>query len=279
MQFYPPSGVFETIMQNTYPENELGESNAPDSPQPGGPAPILWRGRDVALITAGIILIFVLGIGALNLFFSTSDLSGLSNSSMIRLSASLGALETVALVGSVYFLGIRRRRLDWASAGLRPLSNQWLLIALLVGVIAIPLSGLIAAGVQSLLGLPEENPQLPFLAPGNSFSWFGAVSMLLLAGILAPFAEELFFRAVIYRWLRDQWGMWPAILVSSLVFGIVHVDPAVGAAAAVLGVLLAWIYERSDSLWAPVVVHILNNAVKILVLYAALATGGLSPGG
>jgi membrane protease YdiL (CAAX protease family) len=266
-------------MQDIFDDQGYGETGSPVEPQPGTTPPVLWRGRDVALIIVGVVLVFILGFGALTLFLGPAEFNGLSDSSMIRVSAGLGALETVALVGSVYFLGIRRRGLDWASAGLRAISNNWLVVALLAGLVAIPLTGLIAAGVQTILGIPEVNPQLPFLAPGNSFSWFGAISMLLLAGILAPFGEELFFRAVIYRWLRDQWGIWPAILASSLVFGIVHVDPAVGAAAAVLGVILAWIYERSDSLWAPVLIHVLNNAVKIVVLYAALATGGLSPGG
>jgi membrane protease YdiL (CAAX protease family) len=37
--------------------------------------------------------------------------------------------------------------------------------------------------------------------------------------------------------------------------------------------VLAWTYEKSESLWTPVVIHILNNAAKILLLYLLLATG------
>jgi membrane protease YdiL (CAAX protease family) len=126
--------------------------------------------------------------------------------------------------------------------------------------------------IQLIMGMPIENPQLPFLAP-QGFSWFGAISMFILAGLVAPFAEELYFRGVFYQWLRQRWGVWPGILVSSLVFGIVHGELSVAGAAFVLGLILAWIYEQSGSLWIAILVHAINNSFKVLALYLFLALG------
>jgi membrane protease YdiL (CAAX protease family) len=149
---------------------------------------------------------------------------------------------------------------------------SWMLIGLAFGLVLTPLSGLIMLGLQILLGLPLENPQLPFLAP-EGFSWFGLASMFLLGGVVVPFAEELYFRGVLYRWLHGRWGLWPGALVSSLVFGAVHGDVPIAGAAFSLGVVLAWIYERSQSLWPAVLIHITNNVIKILALYIFLAFG------
>jgi membrane protease YdiL (CAAX protease family) len=234
-----------------------------------------WRFRDVVLISFGALAIFILGIGALRLLtdlLQTSLTTG--GEPTIYLTAGMGALEGLALIGSVFLLGLMRRQISWSEVGLKPISDSWLLRSLLLGFVAIPLAGLIAALVQSLLGQPLINSQNEFLAPAG-FSWFGLVSMLLLGGLVAPFAEELFFRGVIYAWLREHWGVIPSVLVSGLIFGMVHVEPSVAAAAFVLGVLLAWVYESSNSLWSAVIIHAINNSVKIILLYAVLASGNV----
>jgi len=190
--------------------------------------------------------------------------------STIWMSIALGILETTALVGGVYFLGLRRHRLPWSVLGLRTTSGNWLLTSIIISILVIPVAGLIALLIQLGLGMPLENPQLEFLAP-EGFTWFSAISMLLVGGLLAPVAEEVYFRGVLYQWLRHRWGTWIGILISALIFGIVHGDYAISGAAFVLGIILAWIYERSQSLWTSIIIHVLNNSAKIVIIYLMLA--------
>lgn len=233
----------------------------------------LWNWTDILWIVAGILVIFVLGLLGLN-FYTLMTGQPLMNDQgpTIEMSVMLTALEAVALVGAVYFLGLRRKKLSWSAVGLHNPGQPWLTYAVLFGLVVIPGSGLIAILVQQLLGLPAENPQLPFLAPGG-YSTFGAVGMFIFGGLLVPFAEELLFRAVLYLWLRQRFGFWTGILISSAVFGIMHGEISVGVAAFFLGLVLAWTYEKSGSLWSPVIIHVINNAAKILLLYILLATG------
>lgn len=243
------------------------QSIVPDPPAP------TWKWTDVAAILGGIVLIFALGLLAANLYFSLSGQPFLGEEGItIELSVALTALEAIALIGGVYLLGLRRKGLPWSAVGVQPPRPRWNNYALLIGLVVIPLSGLIAILVQQLLGLPAENPQLPFLAPGG-YSTFGAIGMFIFGGVIVPFAEELFFRGVLYLWLRQRFGYWPALLVSSILFGALHGEISIGVAAAVLGMVLAWAYERSQSLWPPVIIHVVNNAAKILLLYLLLATG------
>jgi membrane protease YdiL (CAAX protease family) len=258
------------------PQFDDFNTNPPTTPQPEHTT---WHFGDILIISIGIVIIFVLGIAGLRLLAQFNLVSStLTGQDAIVLSASLGALEAVGLIGSIYLFGLRRRHLPWSAVGIRPLSDRWRMIAIALGVVVIPASGLIAGLIQLALGQPLNNPQLPFLAP-NGFSWFGAISMFLLGGIAAPIGEELFFRGIFYQWLRDRWGIWAGIIISGLIFGALHGEPSVAGAAAVLGMLLAWVYEHSQSLWAPVLIHVINNSAKIILLYAMLANGSLLTGG
>jgi hypothetical protein len=233
----------------------------------------IWSWTDVLLMLAGIVLIFMLGLLSVNLYaVLTGQVMTTDQGPTIALSVGLTALEAVALIGSVYLLGLRRKKYTWDAVSLHNPGTRWLTYAVLISLVIIPGSGLIAILVQQLLGLPPGNPQLPFLAPGG-YTTFGAIGMFVFGGVVVPFAEELFFRGVLYLWLRQRFGVWAGLLISSILFGILHGEISVGVAAAALGMVLAWTYEKSGSLWTPVIIHILNNAAKILILYLLLATG------
>ena len=238
-----------------------------------------WRFWDLVLIGLAAGVIFVLGLLALRFIPGVweSMVSG-TGGNTILLSALMAALEGIALIGGVWLAGLKRRRLSWSAVGVRQMSLTWWAIAGGIGLAIIPLSALIVAILQLIIGGEFKNPQIPFLAP-EGFSWSGLISMLILVGLVAPFAEELVFRGVFYKWLRDRWGVWVGVFISALVFGAAHVVPSVAAVAFVLGLILAYSYERSGSLWAPVLIHVINNAVKVLALYALLGSGLIPPGG
>lgn len=240
---------------------------------PAEPRYPTWRWSDLVLITLGILTIFAMGFLLLEPWLGLADLTpGEIMQPTVEQTLALAGLETIALVGAVYGLGMRRRGVSWSGIGLRLVSWRWIGIVTVVTLIAIPLTGLLTILVLMALDLPLENPQLDFLIP-EGLTWPGAAGMLLLGGVAAPFAEELLFRGVLYPLLRDRWGLWPAVLTSSLVFAMVHGDVAVGVSAFVLGIVLALVFEYSRSLWSAVLVHVLNNGLKILLLYVLVALG------
>ncbi len=228
---------------------------------------------DILLLMAGSAGTFLLGSWLIGKFFQFYLPNyDMTSQNSILLSTLAGILECIALVGSVYILLLLRRHLSWRDVGIQYLRRSWGTVAVLLSFIIIPLTGIVAAIVQYLIGQPMVNSQVPFLAP-QGFSWISLISMLLLGGILAPFAEELFFRGVIYQWFRHRWGFWIGSLLSSLLFAVLHGDLTVGTVAFLLGMVMAWIYERSQSLWAAVIIHVINNSSKILLLYFLLARG------
>lgn len=232
-----------------------------------------WRWRDLLIIVFGIALILFLGVFV---FITVNIARGESLESLVEptINQTLGltALEAIALILGVYIFGLRRRGLGWSSAGLRPASWSWVLISVVATLIIIPIASLITLAVLYLGGQPLENPQLSFLLP-EGLSAQDAVIMLFLAGFAAPLGEELLFRGVLYSFLRERWGVWLSVLVSSFLFGLIHGNIAVGLTGFLLGIVAAIVFECSKSLWTAVIVHSINNSLKIGLLYVLVLLG------
>ena len=92
---------------------------------------------------------------------------------------------------------------------------------------------------------------------------------LFAAVFIAPFCEEIFFRGFVFPGLRRGMPAAAAIVVSSLLFGIAHADPASFPVLLIIGLALAFIRWRTASIWPGMFLHMLNNsigAVSILLV-------------
>jgi ABC-2 type transport system permease protein len=86
--------------------------------------------------------------------------------------------------------------------------------------------------------------------------------ILPLALVAAPLFEEFIFRGLIFGGLRRSFGPWPAMAASAALFAIMH--PAVSMAPVfVLGLVAAWLYDRTRSLLAPMLAHAAYNACVV----------------
>ncbi|MBU7581085.1 MAG: CPBP family intramembrane metalloprotease [Porphyrobacter sp.] len=103
---------------------------------------------------------------------------------------------------------------------------------------------------------------------GGMKSW---VFILFWAGFNAGFVEELMFRGVMFRWIEEFGGSWAALIVTSGLFGLVHMGNANATwmsgltIAAVAGTLLGGAYMLTRSLWLPVGLHFGWNVTQGLV--------------
>jgi membrane protease YdiL (CAAX protease family) len=97
--------------------------------------------------------------------------------------------------------------------------------------------------------------------------------MLVMGGVIAPFAEELAFRGLLYGYLRRRMAIPVALLIMAVCFAAAHLIVLLMPALFVVGLILGVAYERSGSLWVPIIVHGVFNSVMMILLYIALATG------
>ncbi|UCE00893.1 MAG: CPBP family intramembrane metalloprotease [Chloroflexota bacterium] len=234
---------------------------------------ILWRWRDLILILLGTFLFLVVGVV---LFVTIELIRGVKPEDLMQVSVAqtiwITALEAIALTAGVYFFGLKRKGFGWDVVGLRSTSPYWYFIAIIATLVIIPIISLVTILVFYLIGEPLENPQLDFLLP-EGLSTLDALLMLILAGFAAPFGEELLFRGVLYRMFRERWGIWIGIFLSSLLFGIIHGNFAVAITGFIIGVVAAIAFEYSRSLWTAIIIHAINNSLKIGLLYLLVKLG------
>jgi membrane protease YdiL (CAAX protease family) len=95
-----------------------------------------------------------------------------------------------------------------------------------------------------------------------------AGSLLIVAG-LAPIAEELFFRGYMQTRLEERWGRWPAIGVTSVLFGVFHMNAPQGIAAGLFGVCLGWV-AAVTSVRVSIAAHAANNALFVVTMALGL---------
>lgn len=100
------------------------------------------------------------------------------------------------------------------------------------------------------------------------------VSLILMTVILAPVLEEILFRGILMKGMINN-GMKPitAIILSAIIFGVVHFNPWQFAGALLLGLVLGLVYYKTKSLLMPVLLHAFNNLVSaMMMLYSGSET-------
>jgi membrane protease YdiL (CAAX protease family) len=180
--------------------------------------------------------------------------------------AVIAITELVTVAAVAIALAVRVRSLG--ALGLRRTSARRLLVGVAAGVGGLLVNRLVVIAYILASG-DESNPQQA-MADSAAASGWSLLALLLAGAVLAPIAEELLFRGVVYGSLR-RYGRVVATVASALVFGLAHGLNVVLPAAVVLGVLTALLYERTRSIWPGVVAHGVNNA--ILFVLAAILLG------
>lgn len=138
-------------------------------------------------------------------------------------------------------------------------------IGMVMGIGCVFLSQLIltvseSVGIISLDNL-ESFDQLISSIIGQSPTWL----ILLTVGIVAPIAEELLFRGLIFHMFNRHLNIRVALIIQGLLFGAFHMNLVQGVYASVLGIVLGLAYLLTGSLWIPILMHIVNNSVALLL--------------
>lgn len=158
-------------------------------------------------------------------------------------------LEVVLIIGTVYFLEHGLSAIGLAGTTLIRGIKRGLLWSACFAVIA-----LLLYFVLSAVGI---NP-MKFIK--SSMPAEGLAGFLLVGAVIGPIAEELFFRGVVFGFVR-RWGAFAAVVVSTMLFALAHsAAGGVGLPQVVGGIVFAVAYEIEGSLMVPVTIHVLGNS-------------------
>lgn len=136
----------------------------------------------------------------------------------------------------------------------QPLTAKELLLSLGMGA-GFAISGNMTMGIlQYFFQSTYYQETMTQITEGQS-----VLAMVFWMGIVAPFAEEMIFRWLIFLRLRDYVRLFPAAMISSLLFGIYHGNVMQAVYASLLGLVFAYVMEMSGSLWSCVLLHMGAN--------------------
>lgn len=239
------------------------------------PAPIQtdvpwgWKeiGKALALLvlgTAGLMALF--SVIAVAIGFDPTTAGGMS--SPLLFAAGLGVYLLLFL--AVYWFAVRRPESSWQQVGVRAFRAVWL--PLLPLLLLVQLLGMVVINTQiaSLFtGGDFENPQIEAITGGMALTSRDLLLLLLLIAVVAPIAEELFFRGMLYPVLRQRWSPRWAIGVNALIFALIHFIPILIPGLFFVGLVLTWVRERTDSVIPGIILHCLQNGLVVMAIYAA----------
>lgn len=223
-----------------------------------------------------LLVLFLLWVGLLSLAMYPADIR------WQLLAQNVGELLwlfALLATGAVVFpLGLRR--------GMGLSARHWAFDAgraILSYLAVLPVCyGILLLSVFLTQYLPPEQAQKlqkahPLLVAISQLSPAWQTLAATLAVLLAPVAEEVFFRGFLQSMLRRYAGPWPAVIIASCIFAGMHVtaEPLSVAPLVVLGVALGYSYERTGRLLAPILMHCLFNAMFLAdeLIRRGVATG------
>ncbi|WP_180342578.1 CPBP family intramembrane glutamic endopeptidase [Auritidibacter ignavus] len=182
--------------------------------------------------------------------------------SLFGLPGLLLAAVGSGLLGSagLYWVLVRRRGWRVVDFGFRTGAHR--LTHLLWQTPLLLLLSLIAtAAVGTSLGLtPSDNDQAATATQAQP-GWIPIVAVILLFAIVVPLIEEIVFRRVLLDWLMLKLPTLPAAAIVIAVFALCHIDPAVMLYMLFFGTVLVGLRLWYRSLWAPLIYHVVNNAL------------------
>jgi CAAX protease family protein len=248
---------------HTHPEVPDGITPAerPIGRPKGDLAPVPWWAPLAALISAFIVaaVAALLIAGAIEAF--GGNVKGDSPPGLL-IPATL--VQDAALIGAaLLFAGLYASGLTAASFGLRP-TRLWPAVGWLLATWAAFFA--LSAIYVGIVGQPDQQELTRDLS--NEDSLAALIGYTVLLAFVAPLTEEFFFRGFMFGVLREKLGVAGGVIVTGVVFGLVHATGSpietVGVLV-ILGILLCMLYQQTGSLLPCIALHALNNAISFSV--------------
>ena len=231
---------------------------------------IKWNAID-AVISLAFLTVALIGIyfGSAKLFevLGSEQFFNSSNISSASFTVLYG-IQTVLMLAVVWFFAIFRRKSNLRDLGLRYYSiakTIWYSFLSLLAIFFV--SFLYMFLMNSLFGIENPGSKIEILVGNRSIS---SNILLVVVAVIAPFSEEVFFRGFLYSAFKKSWGVNVALLLSSFLFAIVHLELYSFIPLIIIGWLLAYLFEKTKSLLMPIFLHGVYNLILILILLGRL---------
>ncbi|WP_231687688.1 CPBP family intramembrane glutamic endopeptidase [Bacillus sp. CHD6a] len=174
-----------------------------------------------------------------------------------------GLIMAIIFTLSVYLVAMKPHGFGWDVVGLRSFSRSyWKWIPVWTAVLIV--SSILLVVIMDMLGIGVDNSKSESLK--EQVTWFTFTIGFLSAAVISPIYEEIFYRGFLYKWIRGKWGVGAGLMVSSLIFTVVHIPTYNTLPVNFLsGVIFAWTYEKSGSIVPGMIIHGVFNGLAVVL--------------
>ncbi|SDY25583.1 hypothetical protein SAMN05421736_101788 [Evansella caseinilytica] len=217
-----------------------------------------WSWKELILLlflTLVLVPVFIenLMYNAFNCLFQNSLFAG----------AAMGLTMAVVFTAGVYYIALKPHKLLWDAVGIRVFqASYWKAIIGWTAVLFFVSVLLLTA--MDWLNIGWENEKTQSLQ--SEITWLTISVGFVSAAIISPAYEEIFYRGFLYKWLRMKWGVGTGVLISSVIFTVVHI-PTYNTLPInfISGAVWAWTYEKSGSILPGMIIHGIYNGIAVLL--------------
>jgi membrane protease YdiL (CAAX protease family) len=166
----------------------------------------------------------------------------------------------VASMGTTFLIvnSMKKNNPDNQPFDFKP-GNSKIILAVTITIIAVQFG--IITPLISLIPMPDFMIEIFMQMAGRN----GTISFLTIV-IAAPVFEELIFRGIMLNGLLKRYNPTKAILISSLLFGLIHLNPWQFISAFIIGVFAGWIYYKTQKLSFAIIIHMINNGLAFFTM-------------
>ena len=155
---------------------------------------------------------------------------------------------------SVFAFFLKRKKISWKEFVLGEFKIKLLVLSILCVFLILILGGLLSKWTSDLLGVSNETFSL-LKNTSSGKLWLDFLNLKLMAVIVVPFSEEMIFRGLLFRYIRQKKNFLFSAILSSLLFGALHFNLAAIPFLFVLGFVNAFVLEKTKSMFYPIFIH------------------------
>jgi len=171
---------------------------------------------------------------------------------------------------------LHEQQLSWKEAfGFGNNRKQAIMLGVILACLFLPVGmGLQWLSAQVMVHLPhlqlKPQEQEAVQTLEMAVTWFNRVALAIVTIVLAPAAEEMLFRGILYPIIKQAGYPRLALWGTALLFAAIHLNLVTFVPLTVLALGLTLLYEKTDNLLGPITTHALFNAMNFVILYSSL---------
>lgn len=178
----------------------------------------------------------------------------------------LYALQTLALLGPLYIFTRLKHHTEWKMFGFYKVKPRQIIVCVAQGYLFYYLASAIFLQIKmsfqaEIPGYGEQASHIPLFGGTDAGVILGGIIIVFVA----PIVEELFFRGYVHQVLKKYTNTVLASTGSAFIFTLFHFEFQVFIPIFILGLVLSWMFEKTNSIWTPITFHVLNNGFAFLI--------------